>query len=43
MSIDFIIDFSILTKYNIIIIMINIYIKIAYFELITLKGFIKEK
>ena len=43
MGIDFIIDFFILIKYNVIMVIIDVYIKIVYFELVTLKGFIKEK
>ena len=43
MNINFIIDLLISTKYNIIIIIINIYTKITYFKLITLKDPIKKK
>ena len=32
-----------LTGYNVIMVIINIYTKMAHFKLIILKGFIKEK
>ena len=43
MGIDFIIDLFRLVKYDVIMVMIDVYIKMTYFKSIILKGLIKEK
>ena len=43
MGINFIINLFILAEYDVIIVMIDAYIKIVYFKSVMLKGFIKEK